>query len=121
MRNSCHQQILCNVSTRRHDSACMGLKHIREHHTFVCNTECKSQRRLDETPPWALNDVSGEAGDDEKGRRRGGARRSQQAVPKIALVQPNKKNSLSLWQRSGLSCGEGFFFEGHKYCPAAVN
>ena len=48
-----------------------------------CITECKSQRRLDETAPWALNYESGEAGDDEKGRRRR-ARRSQQAVPKVA-------------------------------------
>ena len=48
-----------------------------------CTTECKRQRRLDETAPWALNYGSGEGGDDEKGRRRGD-RRSQQEVPKIA-------------------------------------
>ena len=54
-----------------------------------CTAECKSQRRLDETAPWALFLWSGERGDDEKQRKPGeqalrGARRSQQAVPKIA-------------------------------------
>ena len=29
-------------------------------------TECKSQRRLDEMDPWALNDRNGEGGGDEK-------------------------------------------------------
>ena len=42
-----------------------------------CTTECKSQRRLDEIAPWALNFGSGEGGDDEKGRR--GAESSQPA------------------------------------------
>ena len=48
-----------------------------------CTTECKSQRRMDETAPWALHYGSGEGGDDEKGRNKG-ARRNQLAVPKIA-------------------------------------
>ena len=34
-----------------------------------CTTECKSQRRLDEKAPWALNYRSGETGDDEERRR----------------------------------------------------
>ena len=42
-----------------------------------CTTECKSQRTLDEMPPWALNYGSGEGGGDEKGRRRGGEKRAR--------------------------------------------
>ena len=50
-----------------------------------CTKECKSQWRLDEMAPWALNCGSEKGGGDKKGRRRG-ARRSLQSVPRKILV-----------------------------------
>ena len=59
---SCRIFVLFITAEKGVEARAMGVEKKEK----VCTTECKSQRRLDETFPLALDYGSGEGGDDEK-------------------------------------------------------